>query len=162
MGGRASNSTVLLGVALAASACGAVNVRPYLTPFPDALVDTVQADPSIVLQAVADQIGAQGLSIHVLALDEGFLQTRWYETVPDTAAGEHLDGLDRRVRLRFFADPIGERQTQLTSEAVTLRVIDPSLAEREREVILPPDHPGGRLIRRILEALAEDSSGRSE
>jgi hypothetical protein len=138
---------------VALSACGAVNTRPYLTPLPGALVDTLRADPTVVVEQLATQVINEGIAIGVLGADEGFLETRWHELESPSEEGSAVWSARSTIRLRFFADPIGDRQTQLTSEAIALSVLDPSLPEREREVLVATDHPGNQLVRRIVDAL---------
>ena len=138
---------------VALSACGAVNTRPYLTPLPGALVDTLRADPTVVVEQLVTQVIDEGIAIHVVGADEGFLETRWYELESPSEEGSAVQSARSRIRLRFFADPIGDGQTQLTSEAIALSVLDPSLPEREREVLVAADHPGDQLLRRIVDAV---------
>jgi hypothetical protein len=139
---------------IAFGACGAVNARPYLTPFPGARIDTLQADPMAVVEQIATQVIAEGVRVRIVAADEGFLETRWHELVLPGTEDASGHSSYSTIRLRFFADPIGERQTQVTSEAVTTGVLDPSLPEREREHLVPSDHPGAILVRRIVAAVA--------
>ena len=141
-------------------ACGAVNTRPYLTPLPGALIDTLQADPMVVIERIAAQVIAEGVTIRIMAADEGFLESRWQELTLSADEDAIVRDSHSTIRLRFFADPIGERQTQLTSEAVTLGVLDPSLSERERERLVTSDHPGGQLARKIVAAVAEGLGAR--
>ncbi|MDH3455282.1 MAG: hypothetical protein OER90_00450 [Gemmatimonadota bacterium] len=148
-----SQLTVWTGV-IALGACGAVNTRPYLTPLPGALIDTLQTDPMVVIEQVAAQVTAEGVTIRIMAAAEGFLETRWHELALSADEDASVRDSHSTVRFRFFADPIGERQTQLTSEAVTLGLLDPSLPERERERLVPSDHPGSHLARRIVAAVA--------
>jgi len=57
------------------------------------------------------------------------------------------------VKIRCWADPYVPGQTRLTVETVYRPRYDPSLPERDREVIVPKDHPGvgiaGRLIEKV-------------
>lgn len=135
------------------SACGAVNTRPYLTPLPGALVDTLQVGPAVVVRQLVTQVTAEGVPIRVVAAEEGFLETRWHELESHDEEGRNAPHSRSTIRLRFFADPVAENQTQLTSEAVTLGLLDPSLSERARERLLAPDHPGSDLVRRIVAAV---------
>ena len=45
------------------AACGAVNERPYLTPLPNANVDSVHALPSAVITEIEALLVAQGMEV---------------------------------------------------------------------------------------------------
>lgn len=134
-------------------ACGSIGVRPYLVPLPEARIDTLAVEPEAAIAAVQTLVVGEGLTIQVSSPAEGYLETDWYDTVTQTPGGG--SGLDprRAIRLRFFADRLGDDRTQLASEAVMRRVVDPSLPERENEIMAPPGHPGAELLSRVLSAL---------
>jgi hypothetical protein len=153
--------TPLVGVAgvlaaLGAAACGAVGARPFFTPLPDALLDTLSADPADVITALTELVVGEGLAVRVASPAEGYLETEWYDVVDRrSTAGTGLDPR-REVRLRFFADLVEEGRTQVAAEAVLRKFVDPSLASRENEVMAPPGHAGDELVRRIFSALELD------
>ena len=128
------------------AACGAVNERPYLTPLPNANVDSVHALPSAVITEIETLLVAQGMEIRLSTPTEGYLETKWYDIGTGHAGG---------VRFRFFASPVGEELTELTSEAVIRNTHDPSLPERENERMVSEDHPGHELLSQLLAALEE-------
>lgn len=143
------------GVALwlVAQACGAANIRPFFTHLPDAVIDTVRADADAVIRQLAQQSAAQGLRVARASPEEGYLETDWYDIEARRPGGRYTFHPTRVIRLRFYADPAGAGDTQLASEVVYRRTIDPSLPVRETEVMAPPEHPGTALLMRILEPL---------
>ncbi|MGD2134639.1 MAG: hypothetical protein PVF27_00695 [Gemmatimonadales bacterium] len=135
-----------------AVACGG-GVRPYLTPLPDALVDTVPAPPDAVVRELATAVVGEGLHIRWSSPVEGYLETDWYDVASQMPGGEYATDPHQVVRLRFFADATAEDETRLVSEAVYRRTLDPSLDVRATEVMVPPGHRGDELLRRILGTL---------
>jgi len=143
----------LLSAALVAAACTAVGARPFFPPLPDALGDTLRAEPDRVISAITALVVGEGLTVHVSSPAEGYLETDWYDVVARrTTSGTNLDPR-REVRLRFFADLVDQGLTQVKAEAVMRRVVDPSVTSRENEIMAPPGSPGDELLRRIFAAL---------
>lgn len=135
--------------------CGSIGARPYLTPLPDAITDSVRAAPADVIRQLQTYVLGEGLAVRVSSPTEGYLETEWYDVDRRGPVGGSLDPR-RIVRLRFFADDVGGDRAALTSEAVTLRSIDPSIPERQNEVMVPPGHPGSQILDRILIALRNE------
>lgn len=135
---------LLAGFATLVAACAAVNTRPYLRPLPDAIADTLPVDPGLVIAVAESVVTAEGLRVRTAAADEGYLETEWHRD------GGRADA----VRLRFFTTAIGESLTELLSEAVIQRIVDPSLPAREHEAMVPVGHWGEALLHGILEAIA--------
>lgn len=155
---RVSTPTVvaLLLAALGGAACTAVGARPFFRPLPDALLDTLNAEPADVITSLTDLVVGEGLTVKVASPAEGYLETEWFDVVERrSTAGTGLDPR-REVRLRFFADLVDEGKTQVAAEAVLRKFVDPSLASRENEVMAPPGHAGDELVRRIFSALELD------
>jgi hypothetical protein len=144
---------------LAAAACKATAVRPYITPFPDAPTDTLQAEPDDVIIELAGLVTAEGFQVRRVSAEEGYLETGWYDIVSRAAAGSYGSDVERLIRLRFFVDPVNPLLTQLVSEAVMRRTLDPSLPERQAEVLVPPGHDGDQVLTRIREALRARHEG---
>jgi hypothetical protein len=149
---------VLLGAIALTSACGSIGARPYLVPLAGAEIDTLNAEPHVVITTLQDLVVGEGLTVRVSSPPEGYLETDWYDTVTQTPGGGSSLDPRRAVRLRFFADRLGEDRTRLASEVVMRRAVDPSLPERENEIIAPPGHPGAELLNRIL-AVTRESLG---
>jgi hypothetical protein len=146
--------SVLAGAAFCL-ACGAVNERPYLTPLPNAIVDTLHVLPSALITEIEALVTSEGLVVLRSSPREGYLETKWYDTEAGRAGGERTRDPHSIVRLRFFASSIGEELTEVAAEAVMRHTLDPSLPERENERMVPMDHPGALLLNRVLAALDE-------
>ena len=142
----------LLGAVAATAACGSIGARPYLTPLPDAVLDTIEVEAAAAIGQIQTLAIGEGLEIRVSSPAEGYLETEWYDVDRRGSVGGSLDPR-RIVRFRFFADEAGATRTVLYSEAVTLRAIDPSVPERQNEVMVRPGHPGDQILQRILIAL---------
>ncbi len=137
------------------AACGAVNDRPYLDPLPNAVVDTLHALPGVLIPEIEGMVMAEGLTVRLSTAREGYLETDWYDTETRRSGARRTRDPHRVVRLRFFANRIGEDLTELVTEAVIRRTLDPSLPERENERMVPAGHAGREILERILTALAE-------
>ncbi|NIM49823.1 MAG: hypothetical protein GTN62_06140 [Gemmatimonadales bacterium] len=142
-----------MAAVLATAACGAGSIRPYLTPLPDAPTDTLAADPATLIREIAALVAVEGLRLRWSSPEEGYLETDWYDVVARQPGGAYARDPERAVRFRFFADPVGENETQLVAEAVSRRTLDPSVPPREVEMMVPPGHPGDQILRRILDAV---------
>lgn len=140
-------------LAIAAVACGSINVRPHGFPAPGALIDTLTVSPDILIQAALSEVTGEGMQVQALSAEEGFLETRWYNPVTRRTVSPAAASVDRAVLLRFRADSVGLGTTQLASEAVIRRTADPSLPSGVAESMAPPDHPGHQLLSRLLASL---------
>ncbi len=145
----------LLSAILLAGACSSIGSRPYLVPLAGAEIDTLGAEPDDVIATLQDLVVGEGLRVRVSSPLEGYLETDWYDTVTQRPGGGSSLDPRRAVRFRFFADRLGEDRTRLASEVVMRRAIDPSLPERENEIIAPPGHPGAELLGQTLTVLRE-------
>ena len=144
---------------LAAAACKATAVRPYITPFPDAATDTLQADADDVINELVGLVTAEGFQVRMVSTEEGYLETGWYDVVSRTAVGSYGSDVERFIRLRFFVDPVNPLLTRLVSEALMRRTLDPSLPERHAEILVPPGHEGAPVLTRIRGALRTQHEG---
>jgi hypothetical protein len=145
--------TTLAAAALLAAGCAAGGLRPSYEPFPNARVDTINALPADVIQEAEARLHAVNMRPNWTSPAEGFLESQWFNIVTQESGVMDRANLDRVVLLRFFADPIENGKTKLTSEAVQLRTIDPSVMARDREMIVPPGHAGERLLRQVIDGL---------
>lgn len=126
-------------------------MRPSFSPLPQAFIDTIRADPDILIREVLGLVTAEGLRVRSSIPEEGYLETDWYDVVAGRPTGPRAS--DRTIRLRFFADDIGEGWVLLTAEAVYHRTLDPSIPPRLAELMVPPEHEAEKLLQRILEAV---------
>jgi len=137
---------------LAAIGCTAITVRPTYRPFPLAAFDTVTAKPPDVVSAAGEEVKLLGLSVRVMTPAEGYLETRWFDLRNKTSRSR-VTNPDRTVRLRVWVDLVTPLQSQVVVEAVQRRSLDPSLPEREDEVVVPGGAPGdslGQALRAVI------------
>ncbi|HKI96481.1 MAG TPA: hypothetical protein VJ992_14425 [Gemmatimonadales bacterium] len=147
-------------IALASACAGVGGVRPTFAPLSNAVVDTVNGNPTPVIIAVSAQVTANGLQIAWSSPREGYLETGWYDTDSrQPVSGPGPQNNTSVVRLRFWADSLLGNRTQLTAEAVYERILDPSRPERDLEEMVPPGHPGRVLLDGIIRGV-QDRSGR--
>ncbi|MFQ5703325.1 MAG: hypothetical protein ACE5HT_04810 [Gemmatimonadales bacterium] len=135
------------------AACGAASLRPAITPFPQAQVDTVFTAPDSAIIRLNYLLLTEGLVLHVISPVEGFVETEWFDA--ETLATGDANSLDTKdlVRLRFWADAVQEGQTVVVGEATNRISVDPSLPIRQKEAVVPPEHPAHAILTRILDAL---------
>ncbi len=152
---RSATLAAVAGAALLVGACAAGGIRPSYAPLPDARVDTINAAPAAVIQELVTQLNSEQMRPQWSSPTEGYLETQWFNIMTQESGKMDRANADRIVRLRFWADPVGEGKTQLTSEAVFLADPDVSHAERDREAQVPPAHAGDRLRIRAIDALVE-------
>jgi hypothetical protein len=146
-------------VLLLAAACKATAVRPYITPVPEAPTDTLQTNPNAVIDELVRLVTAEGFQVRMVSAEEGYLETGWYDVVSRTAASSYGSDAERFIRLRFFVDPVNPLLTQLVSEALMRRTHDPSLPERQAEMLVPPGHEGDQVLTRIRDTLRTQHAG---
>lgn len=149
-----------LAAAIAVAAACASGVRPSFEPFPQAEVDTVSATPNAAIQELASRIGAEGIQLQWSSPEEGYLETMWYNVVSRESGVTDRSNPERIIKLRFWADPVGQDRSRVTAEAVLQRTTDPSIVyERDREMLVPSGHAGEQILQRVLQGLRERFGG---
>lgn len=141
-------------VLIACCACGAGGVRPTFFPFPEAITDTVAGEPESIVAQISELLEDEGIELRWARAHEGYVETMWFDPVTGrTGGGRSLD-TEGIVRMRFWTDLALEHESVVVGEAVHRRVVDPSLAMRETEKHVAPEHPGYELLQHIFESLA--------
>ncbi len=153
--------TAALGTAVFA-ACSPVTARPPFDPLPEALVDTLAAQPDMVIREVQTQVAEEGFGLDVYEVIDGYLETNWVTIVADENDTGELAPHERVVRFRFWADGVPGLRTKLTSEVVHRRTLDPSLPERLVEIMVPSDHNARKILERVLIAVREQFGSAGE
>lgn len=138
----------------ALGACTSITTRPSFRPLPLAALDTLTADPAAVITEGAAQLRKLGLVVRAMDAREGFLETRWFDPRNHRSHRENTDPV-HRVRVRIWADLVTPRQIQLAVETAYRRTIDPSVPEREDELVAPPGSPGDSLTQAVRAALQQ-------
>ncbi len=105
----------------------------------------------------AQLVVAEGIAVARVSPDEGYLESAWFDLGRGDPGGERAVAPNRVVRFRFWADPIDPVRSVLVSEVAVRWTVDPSLPERQREALAPPEHPGQAVLARILDSLRSGS-----
>ncbi|MGH2609257.1 MAG: hypothetical protein ACRDHF_09235 [Tepidiformaceae bacterium] len=153
---RASGGGLAL-LALSLWACDPRTTRPPFGPYPQASRVILDAPPARVIPAIAAWVAAESLRVETASPRDAYLETMWYDTRTRRSRGDDRDAADlgATVKLRCWADPWVPGTTELTVELVYRSAYDPSLAPREREVVVPPEHEAAKLVQRLVEAMGK-------
>ncbi len=142
-----------VGVGLLVLACGANNVRPRSGPAMDAVLDTIAAKPTDVIDSLAALVAIHGFELARFSAAEGYLETKWFDLGAGRSGGTYTRHPDRVIRIRLYADPTGDQRTLLRSEAVFRRALDPSVPTQVLETMVPIGHPGDSLLQVVLDGI---------
>jgi hypothetical protein len=135
--GRSWSRIWLIGLL---AGCAPGTTRPPFDPFPSASkieLDLVRTD---AIQRVAEALSADSVPVSRLEIRDGWLESAWFDPVTLRAATSSLAATGL-VRIRAWADPGRPYHSDVTLEAVTRPVADPSIPGRSLERPLAPDHP---------------------
>jgi hypothetical protein len=146
-------ATASAAVLLACAGLG--GVRPRYGPVPGSIAVEMRGAPDVITLGAAEELRSAGLLPQRVSAAEGYVESRWYDVSTHASSAQPpFRGLDRVVKLRFFADPTAGH-THLAAEAVVTYAVDPSRPERELERMVPEGHEGLVILRRILDRLQE-------
>ncbi len=144
-------------LALSLAACDPRTTRPLYAPYPQAATVILDAPAARVIPEIAAWAAAESLRVAVSSPRDAYLETAWYDTRTRRSRRDDRDvgDLESTIKLRCWADPWVPGTTQLTVEMVYRPAYDPSLAPRDREVVVPPEHEGDKLVRRLIEVMGK-------
>jgi hypothetical protein len=128
--------------------CTSITTRPNIRPFPLATFDTVVANPAAVIEAAQKGVTDLGLQISAVSVAEGYLETRWFD-VRTRRSHRTNTNPELLVRLRVWADLATPRESQVVIETVRRQTIDPSVPDREVELVAEAGTPGDSLTHAI-------------
>ena len=138
---------------MAALACNPNSTRPpQLAPVTGAVRVDVALPPDLATQELADQLVVDTFPVTVVQLQDGYLETPWFDASTGIATGDRPLGPEV-VRLRAWIDPGAPRHSHLTVELVFRPLADPSRSERQLDQQVPNDHPAAIRLGRALEAV---------
>jgi len=132
-------------------------VRPRYTALPQSRLLEANREPAPLIRDLSAAVQAAGLAVDRSSPAEGYLETRWFDVSRRISVGPPFDGLDRTVKIRFYADRIQGR-TRLLAECVQRIAWDPSLPERELERVVPEGHAGRILLDSLVAPFIADST----
>ena len=139
-----------VGVLTAMAAACAGGIRPAYTPFPEAIESTAAAPPAEVVTALVSAMAAEGLRVQWQSEVEGFVESQWYDVFSRESGSFNRTTPERFIRLRFFVDPQGDAGSRIVAEVAMMRTVDPSVMERDAEMMAPTGHAGRRILDDIL------------
>ena len=123
------------------------------------MIDTVQAEAGGLIEELERRATGEGFSIRVSSVLDGYIETDWLNLVTQESDDGDTAHPERVILLRFWVDAVGPLGYQLTAEAVHRRVLDPSLDQRQTEVMVPEGHEGEAMLLRILRGIRERFGG---
>ncbi len=132
--------------------CGAASIRPRYKPLPNLISDTVFGDPDEVLLRVSQLALERGLRTRLVSPAEGYYESDWFDLVTGRSRRSGGDP-SRYFKVRFWTDAGSLGRTVLRSEVVVLQSLDPSLPERQIEMMAPLSHAGRDSLSLILDAI---------
>jgi len=138
---------------LLALGCNPNSTRPpQLAPVTGAVRVGVALPPDLATQELADQLVVDTFPVTVVRLEDGYLETPWFDAFTGTATDDRPLGPEV-VRLRAWIDPGAPQHSHLTVELVFRPLADPSRPERQLDQQVPNDHPAAIRLGRALEAV---------
>ena len=130
--------------------CTSSTVRPTYGPLPLAEKDTVVGTPSAAAEAAREGVVTLAITISRFSASEGYLETRWFDPRSRRSRRENTDPA-HLVRLRVWTDLVTPRETQVAIETVRRTTIDPSVPDREVEIVADSGTAGDSLTRAVAE-----------
>jgi hypothetical protein len=112
----------------------------------------VALPPDLATQELADQLVVDTFPVTVVQLQDGYLETPWFDGGTGTVTNDRPLGPDV-VRLRAWIDPGAPRHSYLTVELVFRPLADPSSPDRQLDHQVPNDHPAALRLGRALEVV---------
>jgi len=140
-------------VLLLALACNPNSTRPpQLAPVTGAVRVDVALPRDLATQELADQLVVDTFPVTVVQIEDGYLETPWFDAATGTATDDRPLGPEV-VRLRAWIDPGAPRHSHLTVELVFRPLADPSRPGRQLDQQVPSDNPAAIRLGRALEAV---------
>ena len=126
--------------------------RPNIRPFPQAAFDTLVADPAALVDSARAAVASIGMNVRAFSAPEGYLETRWFD-LQSKRSHSGNDHPSRLVRLRVWTDLVTPRESQIVVETVYRRTIDPSVPDREVELVADPGSAADSLTQAVRAAV---------
>ncbi len=114
--------------------CAAANTRPATRPFPLASFDTLVGQPNVLIDSARSSITRLGMQVAAVSAREGYLETRWFDARSRTSHRYNTNP-EHLVRLRVWTDLVTPKESQVVVEAVSRSSVDPSVPDRELEIV---------------------------
>jgi hypothetical protein len=148
----------LVALALGLAACQPGTTRPYFPPVTGAAQAEIELEPGSATTALADVLRSDSFPITRVVLQDGFLETAWFNTRTKQPTQARRLGADV-VQIRAWVDPTRQGHSRLTVETIYRPLADASLPTRELDRQVPGDHPIGKRVTEIVNELARLYAG---
>ena len=141
------------------AACQPNTTRPSFPPLPEAPGREVRLPVPMATRRLAEALKADSIPTQKVRLQDGYIETPWFEARNGRPAGQQRAIGTGVVRIRAWADPARSGSSQLTVETLYRPRVDPSLPYRELERQVGPDHPVARKVDTALQKLVDRYGG---
>ena len=142
-----------LSLFVLALACNPNSTRPpQLEPVTGSVRVELALPRDLATQELADQLVVDTIPVTVVQLQDGYLETPWFDAATGTLTDDRRLGPEV-VRLRAWIDTGAPRHSYLTVELVYRPLADPSRSQRQLDQQVANDHPAAERLGRALEAL---------
>jgi hypothetical protein len=149
-------SRVVLVAVLAG--CRPDTTRPSFLPLPEAASTEIRLSPQEATKQLAARMAADSLPTSRVQVRDGYIETRWLDSATGQPTRKRPLGTGV-VKIHAWSDPGRPGFAVLTVETLYRPLADPSLPERELDRQVPRDHPVGKKVEKLLEALLKRYGG---
>ena len=123
--------------------------RPYFPPVTGAPQLEIELDVKLATEALADVFRNDSLPVSRVVVRDGLVETSWFEA--GTKAVAHGRRLGPEVvQVRAWVDPSRAGHSKITVETVYRPLADASLSPRDLDRQVPPDHPVGARVLKVV------------
>lgn len=145
---------IIAPVLLAIVGCNPNTTRPpQVEPVTGAVQVQLSLPTNLATQELADQLKIDTIPITVVRLEDGYLETPWFDAITGQATEARPLG-PNIVRLRAWINPASPQHSYLTVEVVYRLLADPSRPGRALDRQVPNDNPAAQRTGRALEVLS--------
>ncbi len=131
------------------AACNPKTTRPSFPPVTGAPQLEIELGVKEATEALAEVFRNDSLPVSRVVVRDGLVETSWFEGATKAVARGRKLGPDV-VQVRAWVDPSRAGHSKITVETVYRPVADGSLSPRELDRQVPPDHPVGARILRVV------------
>ena len=142
---------------LLATGCSLSTSRPAFQPMPEARVGDLEVEVPVATERLAKALTDAGIPVARVSVQDGYLETPWFDTATGRAAGGRPLGLDV-VRVRGWVTPSAHGSSEIKVETVYRPIADPSRPGRELERSVPYAHPVRVQVRNAYRAIGARTS----
>jgi hypothetical protein len=100
------------------------------------------------VEAAREGVAGLAMAVSRFSAPEGYVETRWFDPRTKQSHRENNDP-QHLVRLRVWTDLVTPRETQIVVETVHRTTTDPSVPDREVEVVADSSSAGDSLTRAL-------------